>query len=61
MRCIAPSGLSTSRRALSPASGSGKMMENAGADDLIEARLQLADPLDGELADLEIVQLVFAA
>ncbi len=31
-----------------------KMMENPGADNLIEARFQLAYPLDRKLADLEI-------
>ena len=36
------------------------MMQNPGADDLIEARLQLVDALDGKLVDLEIVQVVFA-
>src|SRR4029453_11166380 len=36
-----------------------EMMENPGADDLIEAHLQVAHPLDGKLADLEIRQVVF--
>ena len=40
--------------------GVGEMMEHAGADDLIEGRPQLADALDGELADLEIVELVLS-
>ena len=31
-----------------------EMMENPGADNLIEARFQLVYPLDRELADLEI-------
>src|SRR4029450_13925491 len=35
------------------------MMENTGADDLIEARSQVTDPLDGKLVDSEIVQVVF--
>ena len=35
------------------------MMEHPGADDLIEAHLQIAYPLDGKLEDLEIVQVVF--
>src|SRR5262249_7190668 len=35
-----------------------KMMENPGAENLIEARCQLVDPLDGELADMEIGQVV---
>ena len=35
------------------------MMENPGADNLIEARFQLVYPIDRELADLEIVQVVF--
>ena len=39
--------------------GIRQMMEDAGADDLIEARLQLAYPLDGELVDLEIVESYF--
>ena len=35
------------------------MMENPGADNLIEAHFQVVYPLDGKLADLEIVQVVF--
>jgi hypothetical protein len=31
------------------------MVENPGADDLIEARVQLARPFDGKLVDSEIV------
>ena len=42
-----------------PRIGLREMMENPGADDLIEARFQVAYPLDGELADFEIVQAVF--
>ena len=37
-----------------------KMMQHPGADDLIEARPQLAYALDRKLADLEIVQVVFS-
>ncbi len=37
-----------------------KMMENPGAHNLIEARLQFVYPLDGKLVDLEIVQVVFS-
>jgi hypothetical protein len=37
-----------------------EMMQNPGADNLIEARLQVTDPLDGKLMDLEIVQIVFS-
>src|SRR5262245_66333570 len=36
-----------------------EMMENPGADNLIEGHFQVACPLDGKLADLEIVQVVF--
>src|SRR5215468_9773640 len=39
--------------------GIREMMENPGADDLIEAPLQVAYPLNGKLADLEILQVVF--
>ena len=42
-----------------PRIGIRKMMENTGADDLIEARSQVTYPLDGKLVDLEIVQVVF--
>ena len=42
-----------------PRVGIREMMEHAGTHDLIEARLQFARPLDGKLADLEIVQVVF--
>ena len=43
-----------------PRIGVREMMENTGADDLVEGRLQLACPLDGQLVDLEIVQFVFS-
>ncbi len=36
------------------------MMENPGAHNLIEARLQIVHLLDGKLVDLEIVQVVFS-
>src|SRR5437899_1249234 len=36
------------------------MMKHAGADDLVEARLQFAGPLEGKLAHLKIVQLVLS-
>src|SRR4029453_3115213 len=42
-----------------PRIGIREMMENPGADNLIEARFQVAYPLDGKLADLKIVQVVF--
>src|SRR5262245_38952280 len=42
-----------------PRIGVGKMMKNPGADYLIEARFQIVYPIDGELVDLEIVQVVF--
>src|SRR4030095_12639867 len=35
--------------------GIWKMMKNPGADDLIEGRLQFVCPLNGKLAELEIV------
>src|SRR5215510_3177082 len=35
------------------------MVDHPGADNLIEARFQIVYPIDGELADLEIVQIVF--
>ena len=36
------------------------MVQDAGADDLIEGRPQLADPLNRQLMNLEVVQRVFA-
>jgi|GEM_PF-4685608 len=42
-----------------PRIGVREMMENPGADNLIEAHFQVTYPLDGKLADLEIVQVVF--
>ena len=38
-----------------PRIGVRKMMENPGADNLIEAHFQIAHALDRKLADLEIV------
>src|SRR5262245_54989071 len=40
--------------------GVGKMLEYPGADDLIEAPLQLVDPIDRELMDLEGAQVVLS-
>jgi hypothetical protein len=40
--------------------GVGKMMEHPGADDVIEAPLQLVYPIDGELMNLESAQLVLS-
>jgi hypothetical protein len=37
-----------------------EMMENPGADNLIEAHFQVAHPLDGKLVDLKIVHVVLA-
>src|SRR5215475_1564568 len=37
-----------------------EMMENPGTDNLIEARFQLVYPLDRELMDLEIIQVVLS-
>src|SRR4029077_2160870 len=42
-----------------PRIGVRKMMENPGADNLIEAHFQVTYLLDGKLTDLEIVQVVF--
>ena len=42
-----------------PRIGVRKMMEHPGADNLIEAHFQVAYPLDGKLADLEIVRSYF--
>src|SRR6266436_40008 len=36
------------------------MMENTGADNLVEAHAQLVYLLDGKLVDLKIFQIVFA-
>jgi hypothetical protein len=36
------------------------MMEYPGADDVIEAPLQLVYPIDGELMDLESAQVVLS-
>ncbi len=33
-----------------------QVVQHAGADDLVEAPAQLADPLDGQLLDLQIGQ-----
>src|SRR5262245_55619733 len=41
-----------------PGIGVGKMMEHPGADDVIEALLQLMHPINGELIDLESAQVV---
>src|SRR5262245_1569113 len=43
-----------------PRIGVRKMMKNPGTDNLIEARFQLVYPLDRELADLEIAQMIFS-
>src|SRR5262249_33948865 len=43
-----------------PRIGVGKMMEHPGADDGIEAALQLVYPIDGELMDLESAQVVLS-
>lgn len=43
-----------------PSIGLGEMMENSGADDLIETRFQITYSLDGKLTNLEIAQVVFA-
>ena len=59
MRCIAPSGLSTPRSS-EPRIGVRKMMENPGADYLIEDCPEFVYPLDGKLVELEIVQVVFS-
>jgi hypothetical protein len=40
--------------------GVGKVMEYPGADDVIEARLQLVYPIDGKLIDLESAQVVLS-
>ena len=40
--------------------GIRKMMENSGADNLVEGLLQFVDTIDGELMDLKIFQVVFA-
>src|SRR5262245_65260305 len=37
-----------------------EMMENPGADNLIEARFQVVCPLDRKLVDLEIIQVVLS-
>src|SRR5262245_36163308 len=39
-----------------PRIGVGKVMEHPGADDVIEALLQLMHPINGELMDLESTQ-----
>ena len=46
MRCMAPSGLSTAAQSAQARIGIGQMMQNSGADDLIEASPQLAGALD---------------
>ena len=59
MRCIRAVRFERPAQSAEPRIGLREMMENPGADDLIEARFQVACPLDGKLADLEIVQAVF--
>ena len=39
--------------------GIREMMENSGADNLVEGRPQLVDTIDGKLMDLKIAQVVF--
>src|SRR5262245_27810363 len=43
-----------------PRIGVGKMMEYPGADDVIEAPLQLMYPIEGKLIDLESAQVVLS-
>ena len=59
MRCIAPSRPQHVAQRREPGGRVREMVENAGADDLIEGRPQRADALDGKLVDLEIVEIVF--
>ena len=44
-----------------PAVRVGQVVQHAGADDLVEAAAQLAHPLDRQLIDLQIGQVVLAA
>ncbi len=57
---MAPSGLRTLAQSCESGIGIHKMMENSGADNLVEGVIQLVDTIDGELMDLKIRQVVFA-
>ena len=46
---------------LEPGIRVGQMMQHPGADDLVEARLQLANTLDRQLVKLQIVEFVGAS
>jgi len=55
-----PVGFEHTAKSSEPRIGVGKMMEYPGADDVIEAPLQLVYPIDGELMDLESAQVVLS-
>ena len=40
--------------------GVAEMMEDAGADDLVEGGVEFMDAIDGELMDVEVGEVVFA-
>jgi len=55
-----PARVEDAAQSSEPRIGVGKMMEYPGADDVIEAPLQLVYPIDGELMDLESAQVVLS-
>src|SRR5262245_404636 len=55
-----PVGFEHAAESSEPRIGVGKMMEYTGADDVIEAPLQLVHSIDGELMDLESAQVVLS-
>ena len=57
---MAPSGLQHLPQGAQPRVRVGQVVQHAGADDLVEAAAQLAHPLDGQLMDLQIGQVVLA-
>ena len=55
---MAPLGARTLRNARRPVSGSGKMVQHAGTDDLIECPAELPDLLDREPMEIEVSQVI---
>ena len=53
-------GLEDAAQGAEPCAGVRERVEDAGAHDLIKARLQFMCPLEGELVDLEVVQVILA-
>ena len=60
MRCIGAVRFQHAAQSLESRIGVRKMVQNSGADYLLEVRPKFACTLYWKLADMEIVQLVFA-